>query len=240
MSQVIEDYKRKQLMETTPRNTPLTKAGLNSELKHIKATFNWAVKKSLLLRSPFIGVEFVKTPEKPIRFLTSQEIKALYEVMNQAHDDNTRDLVTAYLQLGARKTELLPPKFSWQNVRNGHIVLIGKRNKRRTLPSGDLLREIFSRRERYEYPFDYSPDQVARMISKYYKLAAIENANIHVLRKTCGALLIQNGVDIYRVSKWLGHSSVTVTERDYVDLLKGDYDDISLIMGQSIGKLVPK
>ena len=78
------------------------------------------------------------------------------------------------------------------------------------------------------------------MMGKYYKRAGIENANVHTLRKTCGALLIQNGVDIYRVSKWLGHSTVTVTEKHYVDLLRGDYDDISLVMGQSLGKLMPK
>ncbi|MFA4838721.1 MAG: tyrosine-type recombinase/integrase [Candidatus Neomarinimicrobiota bacterium] len=46
------------------------------------------------------------------------------------------------------------------------------------------------------------------------------NANIHSLRKTAGYLLIESGVDIYRVSKFLNHSSVTVTEKHYADLLR--------------------
>ena len=55
----------------------------------------------------------------------------------------------------------------------------------------------------------------------------------HTLRKTCGSLLVQNGVDIYRVSKWLGHSSVSVTEQHYIDLLKKDYEDISLLLNHA-------
>lgn len=67
------------------------------------------------------------------------------------------------------------------------------------------------------------------IVRKYYKIAGIQNTNLHTLRKTEGARLIQANVDIYRVSKFLGHSSVTVTERHYVDLLSDDYQDIAQI-----------
>jgi site-specific recombinase XerD len=36
---------------------------------------------------------------------------------------------------------------------------------------------------------------------------------LHVLRHTCASRLIQRGVDLFTVSKWLGHSSMKVTER---------------------------
>lgn len=248
---MIEEYKRNRLTEYTPRKTKLTKAGLNSELKHVKAMFNWSLKMGMISRSPFIGVEFVKTGEKPVRFLTTGEIKSLYEKIALAQDDDARALITVYLQTGARRSELLPPKFGWGNVDfiRRSIILVGKRMKRRTLPINDLLVEIMKNREGFEHPFDFSPDQVSRIVRKYYKLAGIENAGVHTLRKTCGSLLIQYGVDIYRVSKWLGHSTVTVTERHYTDLLRSEYDDISLLMAkngaelaannQPDGKLVP-
>ena len=35
----------------------------------------------------------------------------------------------------------------------------------------------------------------------------------HILRHTCASRLIQRGVSLYTVNKWLGHSSVKVTER---------------------------
>jgi site-specific recombinase XerD len=36
---------------------------------------------------------------------------------------------------------------------------------------------------------------------------------LHTLRHTCASRLVQRGADLYRVKEWLGHSSVTVTER---------------------------
>lgn len=45
------------------------------------------------------------------------------------------------------------------------------------------------------------------------RLRMVEGVCLHVLRHTCAARLLSAGVDIYTVSKWLGHSSVKVTER---------------------------
>jgi integrase len=41
----------------------------------------------------------------------------------------------------------------------------------------------------------------------------IRDVNIHILRHTCASRLLAAKVDLYTVSKWLGHSSVKVTER---------------------------
>lgn len=39
------------------------------------------------------------------------------------------------------------------------------------------------------------------------------DVTLHTLRHTCASRLVQRGVPIYTVSKWLGHSGVKVTER---------------------------
>jgi integrase len=41
----------------------------------------------------------------------------------------------------------------------------------------------------------------------------LDDATLHTLRHTCASRLVQAGMELYRVSKWLGHSSITVTER---------------------------
>ena len=74
-------------------------------------------------------------------------------------------------------------------------------------------------------------------MKKYYKRAGIKNANLHTLRKTAGALLIQQGVDIYRVSRFLGHSSVVVTERHYIDLLQKEYSDMTAALENAIPRI---
>lgn len=41
----------------------------------------------------------------------------------------------------------------------------------------------------------------------------IEGVTLHTLRHTCASRLVQAGVDLYVVKEWLGHSSITITER---------------------------
>jgi integrase len=49
---------------------------------------------------------------------------------------------------------------------------------------------------------------------KIVKHAGIEDLTIHDLRRTCGCRLLQDRrMSMEEVSKWLGHSSIRVTER---------------------------
>lgn len=41
----------------------------------------------------------------------------------------------------------------------------------------------------------------------------IAGVTLHTLRHTCASRLVQAGVDLYRVKEWLGHRSITTTER---------------------------
>jgi hypothetical protein len=53
------------------------------------------------------------------------------------------------------------------------------------------------------------------------KAAGWPDVTLHILRHTCASRLVQRGVPIYTVTKWLGHSSVKVTER-YAKLAPGN------------------
>ena len=49
-----------------------------------------------------------------------------------------------------------------------------------------------------------------------------ENVSPHCLRNNFAKRCLMNGMDIYTLSKLLGHSSVTVTEQAYLDLTDED------------------
>ena len=55
-----------------------------------------------------------------------------------------------------------------------------------------------------------------------------EDISPHDLRRTFGYNLIRQGRPIYEVSKLLGHSSVTTTERHYAPLLTTEIEDFVL------------
>jgi integrase/recombinase XerD len=59
----------------------------------------------------------------------------------------------------------------------------------------------------------------------------------HDLRRTCGCRLLQDrGFTMEAVSKWLGHSSVKVTERHYAFLTK---DELHKAVARSEAKIIP-
>ena len=188
--------------------------------------FNFAVKTLYVERSPMIGVKSPKPRKKEVRFLTEDEIRRLLDSIDKPE---FRNLIAAYLYTGARREELIPPLFTWDRVdfRNKQVRLIGKRDSVRYVPMNSSLEEILitHKSNGNENPFEFKPDYVSHKLADYYKIAGIENANVHVLRKTFGSLLIQkNLADIFKVSKLLGHSSVRVTESHYVELLKENID----------------
>jgi integrase len=200
-------------------------AGVGLELRTIKAFFNYQIRMKTLVTNPAAGIKPPRQLPKPIRFLTQDEIGRLFEKVD---DPNYKDLIMAYLNTGARRREILAENFKWSDVqfKLNRVRLNGKGDKVRYVPMNAVLREILERRKAdgHEYPFKMDYHWMFKKISKYYKLAEIENANIHTLRKTFGSLLIAQKVDVFRVSKLLGHSTVVVTQQHYADILKDDLE----------------
>jgi integrase/recombinase XerD len=200
-------------------------AGVGLELRTVKAFFNYQIRMKTLATNPAVGIKPPRQLPKQIRFLTRDEISRLLEKVD---DLNYKDLIMAYLNTGARRREILAPNFEWTDVQFNlnRVRLNGKGDKVRYVPMNAVLREILERRKAagHEYPFKMNYHWMFKKISKYYSAAKIENANIHTLRKSFGSLLIAQKVDVFRVSKLLGHSSVVVTQLHYADILKDDLE----------------
>ncbi len=67
----------------------------------------------------------------------------------------------------------------------------------------------------------YSPSSPTmwEALGKACKRAGLPRIAWHDLRRTCGSRLLQDrGLTMDEVAKWLGHSSVRVTERHYAFL----------------------
>ena len=210
-------------------------ASVALEMRHLKVVFNMGIKWKYCSDNPVIGVKQPKSDIIKIRFLLREEVNTLLKVIEENNHPEFLKLIKAYLNTGARRIELLPPLFTWNNVmiNDRKILIQGKRDMKRFLPINDTLYEILveNKRNKTEFPFQFKPDYVSHKIKYYYKIAGIEGANLHSLRKTFGSLLLQNGAaDLFTVSKLLGHSSVNTTEKYYVDLLDENFYN-------SVGKL---
>lgn len=218
----IENYKDYRLAEN------ISPATVSIELRILKTVFNQGLKWELIEKNYVRGIKLPKNDLIKVRFLTKSELTRLFKAIDDEGNDHFKRLVLAYLHTGARRIELLPPFFTWENVdfKKRQIVLQGKGNRVRYVPMNDTMNEIFGKikEEGAEHPFDFKPDFVTHKVGYYLNKAGIKGANCHSLRKTFGCLMLQNNIaDLYTVSKLLGHTTIKTTEKYYVDLLDENY-----------------
>lgn len=76
-----------------------------------------------------------------------------------------------------------------------------------------------------ELPFRETTIQMRK--NKYCKLANVKQIRIHDFRHSCASFLINNGASIVLVSKYLGHSKISVTLDTYTHLYKNELLEVS-------------
>jgi len=121
---------------------------------------------------------------------------------------------------GCRRGEIC--SLTEDNIREEFVV--GKSGKRRI----KLNKQALSVLEEIDSLWDYRPTYVTQTFKKNLRRLNIKNGRFHDLRRTFGYNLIKQGMPIYQLSKLLGHSSVTTTEKHYAPLLATDIGEFIL------------
>ena len=67
---------------------------------------------------------------------------------------------------------------------------------------------------------------IQKMKNRYVKLSGVKNIRVHDFRHSCASLLINNGANITLVSKYLGHSNISMTLNIYSHFYKSKMDEL--------------
>ena len=201
--------------------------GINTNLRNLRTIFKFAVDRGYLNISPFIDVPAISVRENDVRFLNENELQLLKVALSKLDKSDTfqkdaYDLVLIYLFSGARTSEILYPTFAWDCVKKDSIRFPKtKFFKSRAIPNTDTMREVFhNRKATNDAPFKLTRDMVYNRVKFVFNKAGIKNASTHTLRKTAGAWYYVATRDIFATSRFLGHSSVKVTEKHYAGLIQ--------------------
>ena len=204
---------KKYLVNGFPDNST-TKA---MTIRVINACNNWGFKHGLINKP--IKIEGGSKWETRNRVLSHSELKTL---LDEIRDNRFNLFVRFAYYTGARSGEIR--SLSRENIFSNHIVAYGKSGKR-LIKLNNQAQEILSSLDEL---WDYSKDFVSHKFKKETRRLGIPDIRFHDLRRTFGYNLIRQGRPIYEVSKLLGHSSVTTTERHYAPLLTTEIDDFVL------------
>ena len=104
------------------------------------------------------------------------------------------------------------------------LVVLGKTGRRMVKLKSQARKLIHSQDDLWNYSKEY----VSHKFKSEVRRLGINDARYHDLRRTFGLNLIKQGMSIYKVSKLLGHKSVSTTEKHYAPLLTVEIEDFIL------------
>lgn len=181
------------------------------------SVFNIAMREGMIRLNPTIGVERFKEPESDREFLTIDEIRKLSKT-----PPPDKDLAQAFFfscLTGLRWSDIV--KLKWLEVQEWHAGrrIVFTQQKTGGLEYLDLNTQAASMLGERGNPDDLvfpklGPIQSARIsIAAWVKSAGIDkHITFHCARHTFAMMMLDLGVDLYTVSKLLGHKSIETTQ----------------------------
>ena len=176
----------------------------------------------------------IKTPKIGIKlpnYLSIEEVDKLLSVPDINTFKGLRDktMLEIMYSSGLRVSELISLKKKDINIKNSFIRIIGKGNKERIIPIGEIALEYLNKYFEllsYNSKINNSKNvfinknglpltrQYFFKIIKYYSIKANINKNIspHTLRHSFATHLLENGAPLIAVKNLLGHESINTTQ----------------------------
>ena len=198
----------------------------------IKSFFNYLIFEGYIKDSPISNIESPKQEKKLPKVLTEDEIKNLIDSidLNQDFGQRNKTIIEILYGTGIRVSELINLKLSNIFFKENIIKVIGKGNKERFVPLGEIasnemkiyinnrnLLKIDSKSSDIlflnRYGRGLTRSMIFKIISDASKRVGLDKKiSPHTLRHSFATHLIKNGADLRTIQLILGHESITTTE----------------------------
>lgn len=198
----------------------------------IKSFFNYLIFEGYIKDSPISNIESPKQEKKLPKVLTEEEIKKLINSIDLNHGFGQRNktIIEILYGTGIRVSELINLKLSNIFFKENVIKVIGKGNKERFVPLGEIasnemkiyinnrnLLKIDSKSSDIlflnRYGRGLTRSMIFKIISDASKRVGLDKKiSPHTLRHSFATHLIKNGADLRTIQLILGHESITTTE----------------------------
>lgn len=205
---------------------------INDLLKAVKCLFAYAYNEGYISTKVTKNVHNVKEPRVLIHTFSEREIKDMIEYYRGSNylDIRNKLILMLLFDTGIRISELMNLKP--EQIRDSYILIYGKGRKERIVPKSPIIskwlikyfvardKQFFCREaEDYVFLSKNGRKLTEEAICKFMKQAAIAvgvnpkvRVSPHTCRHTFAHQQLKNGLDLYSLSRLLGHESISITQ----------------------------
>lgn len=203
------------------------------KLAALKSFFKYVLRRGWIEKNPAYSIKSPKIPKTLPSVLSKEQTRRLFNNI-EVHDFTTaRDaaMIELFYAAGIRLSELVNLQLRDIQFRNNLISVLGKGNKQRLLPMGDMSREALKvYLHYYEQSFGKPGNNDPLFLSNLGKRISVRNVRLrvekylkdvsdgakknspHVLRHSFATHLLDEGADLESVRMMLGHESLSTTQ----------------------------
>jgi integrase/recombinase XerD len=221
---------------------PVSVTTINNYIRNIRVFFNWMERDYIIRKNPMKKIRQLKNNRQAKVFLSDEDLKKLLSKFDKSYFTEHRDYVMIMLMLdsGMRLGECSTLLITDLELARKRIKLRAEETKGRkdrtvyfSPKTEAVLRRWLQFKDRYvesdylfpvkEHGGSIGVGNFESNFKKYINRAGLnEDYSPHCLRNNFAKRCLMNGMDIFTLSKILGHSSVEVTEQAYLDLTDED------------------
>ena len=196
-------------------------------------------------------IKFPKPKGSNKNALTKAQLDEIYS--NPEIDEVTKDIMRLYIITGCRRTELVRPYFTWDQIdaAAGVAYIRNKGNKKKhdklfeipwLKPHQELIARIHAHYKNNHdladiYPIPCTAQNLYERLVTARKKSGIF-FTVHDLRDTGATMILRSTNNIYAAKEFCGHKSVKDTEESYADYIIDDKKRATTSLINSMGALL--
>ncbi len=219
-----------------PHKGDLKRQTQNYFLVALRSFFKYLTKQKIPVMAADM-IELGKSRERQIKFLSKEQLHALFQSVNTKDEHGIRDrtILEVLFSTGLRVSEMAALNREHVNLNSGEFGVIGKGGKARVVflskDAKEWLKKYIEKRKdsyrplfiRYSGPkgkaeltdekLRLSVRSIERLIERHRKKAGITfRIGPHILRHSFATDLLEAGADLRSVQEMLGHKNLSTTQ----------------------------
>lgn len=211
----------------------------NAIINDLRTFFNFCHRNKMITDNPFNNIQTATVKQKEMHYWTEEQFNAFISTVG---DEYRRLVYTTAFYTGLRKGELFGLYFD--DIEDGLITV---RHQYKRGENGSEISDVLKTSSSYRIVPLPSFVEIGEgeglifyrgymHIAEYFRRDQsragldIPELHFHELRHSYASLLISKGVDIYTVSKMMGHSNIQMTASRYAHLYTDTYREVASLL----------